>query len=325
MKIKYIFSIVLLVCLSFTSLTGFAQNKKGNALNFRFATRAEAQMLITDIDNFSNGLNQFDIDLRLKKQNSRKSEWLRLSMNEAKNWGEDEKAKITNAFKVVKKNIHALKLDLSYPKEIVLLKTTMKEELDMVAYTRKNWIAVGENFLKSATDEQLQYMISHELFHILTRHSADFKQKAYAVIGFQVVDHEIILPTDVIAKRISNPDIERRDSYVELNIEDVPTKCVQVMYTEKPYTGGTMYDYLNVGFIPLNEDLIPVMRDGQTVIHPISMVAEEFTKKVGTNTDYTVDPEEILADNFSYLLTKKQGLTNPEIIANLKQTFSGKK
>ena len=83
MKLKHILSIVLLFCIA---LTGGAQNAKSNSLNFRYATRAEAQMLLTDIDNFSNGLNQFDIDLRLQKENSRKSEWLRLAMNEAQNW-----------------------------------------------------------------------------------------------------------------------------------------------------------------------------------------------------------------------------------------------
>ena len=322
MKLKHIVSTVLLCCFT---LTVFAQKKQASSLNFRFATRAEAQMLVTDIDNFSNGLNQFDIDLRLQKPNSRKSEWLRLAMNEAENWSDAEKTKITKAFKVIKANIKKLKLNLTYPDEIVLLKTTMKEELNMGAYTRKNWIAIGNQFLEKATNDQLLYLVGHELFHILTRKSVDFKRAAYATIGFNVLDHEIILPTDVIAKRISNPDIERRDSYVELNIQGKVTKCVQVMYTVKPYTTGDVDDYLNVGFIPLNEDLIPIMQNGQTVIYPIASVKDEFDKKVGNNTPYLIDPEEILADNFSFMLNNKQNLKNPEIIAALKAALSAKK
>ena len=319
MKLKHIVSTVFLCCLT---LTVFAQKKQNSALNFRFATRAEAQMLITDIDNFSNGLNQFDIDLRLQKPNSRKSEWLRLAMNEAQNWSDAEKDKVTKAFKVVKANIGKLKLKLTYPDEIVLLKTTMKEELNMGAYTRRNWIAIGEDFLKRASSDQLIYLVGHELFHILTRKSVEFKRAAYATIGFNVIDHEIILPTDVIAKRISNPDIERRDSYVELTIDGKPTKCVQVMYTVKPYTTGGIYDYLYVGFIPLNEDLIPIMKDGQTVIYPMALVKDEFLKKVGLNTTYQIDPEEVLADNFSFMLNNKKGLANPEIITALKAALS---
>lgn len=319
MKLKHIISTVLLCCIT---LTGFAQKKQTSTLQFRFATRAEAQMLVTDIDNFSNGLNQFDIDLRLQKPNSRKSEWLRLAMNETKNWSDSEKDKITRAFNAIKASIKKLKLNLEYPKEIVLLKTSMKEELNMGAYTRKNWIAIGEKFLEKGTDEQIRYLIGHELFHVLTRHSAVFKHTAYSTINFQVVNHEIILPTDIIAKRISNPDIERRDSYVELTINGMSTKCVQVVYSTKPYTEGTIDQYMNVGFIPLNEDLIPIMKDGQTIIYSADEVQDEFQAKVGKNTPYLIDPEEIMADNFSFMLAHKKDLANPEIIEKLKNALS---
>lgn len=319
MKMTHLVSTVLFCCMT---LTSFAQKKQNSSLNFRFATRAEAQMLVTDIDNFSNGLNQFDIDLRLQKENSRKSEWLRLAMNETKNWSDAEKDRVSKAFKTISANIKKLKLTLDYPQEVVLLKTTMKEELNMGAYTRKNWIAIGDQFLEKGSDAQLLYLVGHELFHILTRNSLDFKRAAYSAINFTVVDHEIILPTDVIAKRISNPDIERRDSYVELIIQGKPTKCVQVMYTTKEYTTGTVDEYMQVGFIPLNEDLIPIMQNGQTVIYPAAEVEKEFHQKVGNNTPYLIDPEEIMADNFSFMLIQQKDLANPEIIERLKKVLT---
>ena len=43
---------------------------------FRFATRAEAQMLITDIDEYTRGWNQFDINVRLNTDQGRKSKLL---------------------------------------------------------------------------------------------------------------------------------------------------------------------------------------------------------------------------------------------------------
>ena len=321
MKIQYLVTTVLLCCMT---ISGFAQNKQ-STLKFRFATRAEAQMLVTDIDNFSNGLNQFDIDIRLQKENSRKSEWLRLAMNEAKNWSEAEKDKVTKAFKTIKSNIKKMNLKFTYPDEIVLLKTTMKEELNAAAYTRKNWIAIGEDFINTASNEQLIFLVGHELFHLLSRKSIDFKRSAYQIIGYTVTDHEIILPTDIIAKRISNPDIERRDSYVELDIEGKTTKCVQILYATKPYTTGSIDQYMSVGFIPLNEDLIPIMANGQTIIYPVSKVSEQLHQKVGHNTNYMIDPEEILADNFAFMLNYKKNLANPEIVQALKAAFSAKK
>lgn len=319
MKIKHVVSAILLC---FMAVTAYAQNKQQSTLSYRFATKAEGQMLITDIDNFSNGLNQFDIDIRLNKINSRKSEWLRLSRNEVLNWSETEKEKVNKAMKKIKANIKRLKLSLDYPEEIILLKTTMNEEFNTMAYTRRNWIAIGESCIKAASDEQMIFLLSHELFHVLSRKNIGFKKAVYATIDFHVMDKEFILPTDLVARRISNPDIERRDSYTIFNLEGTDTKCVQIIYTQKPFTEGQLSDYLSVGFIPLNEDTLPVMHDGQTIVIPLEKVAEQFKQKVGNNTNYIIDPEEISADHFSYLLGGKKNLTNPEIIENIRKALT---
>lgn len=52
-------------------------------------------MLITDIDEYTNRWNQFDICARLQKPDGRKSELLRLGMNETRNWSDQEKEMIT--------------------------------------------------------------------------------------------------------------------------------------------------------------------------------------------------------------------------------------
>ena len=66
---------LLAVCLCLTAITGFAQKAK-NSPFFRFATKAEAQMLITDIDQYTNGWNQFDINVRMQSNEGRKSQLL---------------------------------------------------------------------------------------------------------------------------------------------------------------------------------------------------------------------------------------------------------
>lgn len=323
MRLKYIFSLTLLFCLT---CSAFAQsNNKNNSLNFRFATRAESQMLLTDIDSFSNGLNQFDIDLRLQKKNGRKSEWLRLAMNEALNWGDAEKSKVTKAYKAIGANIKKMNLNIPYPKEIILVKTTMKEELNVKVYTRKNWLAISEKDINEASDEDLQLLLTRGLFHLLTRSNTDFKRTTYATIGYTVINHEILLPTDVLTKRISNPNVERRDSYVELNVNGVPTKCVQITYTSKPYTEGNVSDYSSVGFIPLNEDFIPVIKDGQTVILPAAELAAELQQKFGNDTDIMMDPEEVLANRFASLIVLKKQPTDSQLIQRLKTALSLRK
>lgn len=306
MKISHWILSVILCCVS---LTAVGQKK----ISYRFATRAEAQMLITDIDNFTNKLNSFDIDLRLGKQNGRKSELLRLAMNETLNWGEDEKKKITAAFKSLQTKIDKQKLKIKYPQEVILVKTSMKEEMNVAAYTRKNWIALGEKYINESTNEELEYLLAHEIFHLLTRSDKDFKKSVYSVIGFNVADRELFFPIDIIEKRISNPDIELYDSYAEFTINGKKQKCSMIIYSQIPFSPEkTLSDYLSVGLIPLNDDLIPIQNDGKTVIYGIEE-AEDFYDKIGRNTKYIINPEEILADNFAYLLIQKKDLPNPEI------------
>lgn len=306
MRISHWLLSVILCCFTLNAL---AQKK----IPFRFATRAEAQMLITDIDNFTNKLNSFDINLRLGKEDGRKSELLRLAMNETQNWSEEDKNKITAAFKSLQSKIDKQKLKIKYPQEVILVKTSMKEEMNVAAYTRKNWIALGEKYINEATNDELEYLLAHEIFHLLTRSNKDFKKSVYSVIGFNVTERELFFPIDIIEKRISNPDIELYDSYAEFTINGNKQKCSMIIYTKIPFSPDkNLSDYLSVGLIPLNENLIPIQNDGKTVIYDINQ-AEDFYDKIGKNTQYIINPEEILADNFAYLLIQKKGLPNPEI------------
>lgn len=312
-KISYLFLSIALCCCSLSSM---AQKK----LTHRFATRAEAQMLITDIDNFTNKLNSLDIDLRLNKENGRKSELLRLAMNETMNWSEADKKKVSDAFKSLQTKISKQKLNIKYPMDIVFVKTSMKEEFNVAAYTRKNWIALGDSLLKVSNQEQMEYIIAHEFFHLISRANKEFKKKAYSIIGFNVVDREIFFPVDIIEKKISNPDIEAYDSYAEFTINGTLQKCSMIIYSNSSKTTGTLDEHLNVGLIPLNESLLPIQVDGKTTIYNIEQ-AEDFYNKIGKNTKYIINPEEIMAENFALLLTQKKNLPNPEIIEKLAATL----
>lgn len=301
----------------------YAQNTK--AIPFRFATRAEAQMLITDIDDYTRNWNQFDINARLQTANGRKSQLLTLAMNETRNWSDKDKEKVTSAMKAIASQIAKQKLNLPFPNEIILVKTTMKEEGGAAGYTRKNWIALGENILQEASDEMLVSILAHEMFHVLTRHDLKFKKAAYNTIGFTVLDREILFPSDIIEKRISNPDISRNDSYGTFTIQGEKKNCTMLLYTAKEYDGtGTFFDYARVGLIPLNDNFIPIQQNKETVIYDINQ-AEDFFSQIGENTEYVINPEEILADNFSTLFISRKEIKSPKVIEQLKNVLKEKR
>ena len=316
MKPLYTFFIALGSCLFVAA--AFAQD-----IPYRFATRAEAQMLITDIDAYTRNWNQFDVDVRLQKQEGRKSQLLTLAMNETRNWADKDKEKVNRAMKAIAAQIGKNKFVLPLPKELVLVKTSMKEENNVPGYTRENWIAIGENALSNMSDDSLQCLLCHEIFHILTRTDATFKRDMYKTIGFTVLDRDILFPADMIERRISNPDVSRYDSYATFTIDGNRQNCTMMMYTARPYAGGNLSEYAEVGLVPLNEQFIPLQSDGKTVIYPVEK-AEDFHALTGKNTSHTTSPEEILADNFAYTVLNKANVPNPEIIEQMRKILTRK-
>lgn len=75
-----------------------------------------------------------------------------------------------------------------------------------------------------------------------------------------------------------------------------------------------------MGLIPLNEQFIPIQHNGETLIYNLSD-AEDFLSQVGENTNYIINPEEILADHFSFILTGKKEIKSPDVIERLKQVL----
>ena len=130
MRLKPLFTIAL----CFSAITAFAQN--ATRIPFRFATRAEAQMLITDIDDYTKGWNQFDINVRLQSDQGRKSKLLAYAMNQTLNWSDKDKERISKSIKTLDNEIRKQKLDIDFPKELIFVKTTMKEEGNVDAYTQ---------------------------------------------------------------------------------------------------------------------------------------------------------------------------------------------
>lgn len=311
MTLKHQFLFIL--CLAFSTMVSWAQSNKFANSVFRFATRAEAQMLITELDDYTRNWNQFDIDVRLQKPQGRKSALLQFAMDQTLNWSDEEKARVSKTMKSLDAEIKKQKYNLEFPKEIVFVKTTQKEEGNAEAYTRMNWIAIGEEALKSSSDTDLKYLVAHELFHLLTRQNANFKKDMYQIIGFEVAEKEILFPSDLAEMRISNPDISRYDSYGTFTIGGQKQYCTMVIYTDKPYNGNTLFDYMKIGLVPLNGEFIPVQKSGKTIIYSLDE-AEDFYTQVGKNTSYVINPEEIMADNFAYTLIGKKDLPNPEII-----------
>ena len=309
MKFLFCFLFVLV----FNSIS-IAQNND-ICINYKFATKEEACKILTTEDSYVKRWTKFDIEGRLQKTSGTKQDLLELISKVTLDWTDVEKEKTQRIIKSIEDSIRKNNFKLQFPSEIILIKTTMQEEFDAGGYTRGNCIVLGEKNVQYR-DPTLQWLLTHELFHILTRYNQNFRKKMYSLIGFTIVSPEIEFPEDLRDRLISNPDIDKYDSYAAFTINGEKRKCAMILYSKKDYAGGSLTDYLNFGFIPLNNQMKLLQEDNNLLIYNIEDVSG-FYEQVGNNTQYIIHPEEILAENFVHAILNNPDLPNPEIKQNI--------
>ena len=118
-------------------------------------------------------------------------------------------------------------------------------------------------------------------------------------------------------RRISNPDAPVVEHCILVTENDMPHWVAPVLFSRipeyDPKVGGTFFRYLEMRLMAIDRDTAkPILRDDKPVMFQPREV-EGFFEQIGNNTSYILHPEETLANNFVFLITKKQGLANPEI------------
>ena len=285
---------------------------RADTINFRLASAGEAKRLIAAKDSYTANWSPFDIAARLENPEGKREDLVSLAVREVREWTAEEAQQIERIRKNLNDTIRKYGYRIPFPKEIVLVKTTMKDEGGAGGYTRSNWIALTDATFQRGTEASHTRLLVHETFHILTRLNPGFKKKLYRAIDFNILSKEIEFPEDIRKSRISNPDVSRCDSYATFTIDGKPQNCTMIIYTNRPYTTGKFYQYINVGLIPLDESFKPLRESGKTVIYPLQK-ATDFFDKVGRNTGYVIDPEEVLADNFAVALLNTPNVHTPEL------------
>lgn len=169
----------------------------------------------------------------------------------------------------------------------------------------------------------------HEMWHVISRNNPELRKQMYALIGFNVLPDEIEIPAEVKSHILCNPDVERHDSYATFTIQGKPTDCMLLLYTQaSEYEEGTsLKDYVGSSkgywLLALDKTTHKPYRgeDGNWVIYNCTE-ASDFDKVMsGGNTWYCDDPEECMADNFSFAMISDTTLPNQKLLKDIINTL----
>lgn len=301
--------------------------KSSSLIKYHFASKNEGRELLLSNKEYFKKFNQNDLDYKMQKKGATMDEYLSYAGDQVMDFTDEEKKMIADHFTKMEAVLKENDYTLPPTDEIVLIKTTLEEEKGADAYTHGTQIYISAASLEGVLsgDEEyngyLDYIYWHELFHCLTRCNPDFRAAMYKLIHFTVADKDFELPPSVYEYHISNPDVEHFNSYATFHIDGKDIDCFTDFVTLKHFEkkGDSFFDSYTTALVPV---------DGSDIYYTPEQ-ADNFYEVFGKNSGYVIDPEECMADNFSFALNYGieglggMGYPNPEIIEGIIDYLKG--
>jgi hypothetical protein len=313
-----------LACICLLPCRASADVPLGNS-KVHFASQSEGRQILTAKDEFIQRLSPFDRAARMKTEKAvSEDELLAFIGRNVAEWSKDDTQTMQRAIETLQPLMRDLPLSL--PSMVQLIKTTGTEEGN-AAYTRATAIVLPQSELNKS-QKDLQKLICHELFHILSRQNPELRERLYGIIGFTKCN-EIALPPDLERRKITNPDAPRNDHFIRLTIAGQESLAVPILLsrveTYDVKRGGEFFAYLQFQFLVVEKDgrsgnLKPVTEGSSPKLVGMEHVSG-FMEQVGKNTDYIIHPEEILADNFALLVLDARTAASPEILQKMREVL----
>ena len=290
-----------------------------------FASQSEGRKILTEKDEFIQCLSPFDRSARMKTDKAvSEDEFLEFVGRNVVDWTEEEMQTVQRAVEAIQPLLRDLRLPL--PRIVQLIKTTGAEEGN-AAYTRGAAIVLPKGILGKGQGD-LQKLICHELFHVLSRQSPELRERLYGIIGFTKCN-EIDLSPELKRRKLTNPDASRNDHFIRLQIDGHESLAVPILLssveTYDVKRGGEFFAYLQFQFLVVEKEggsgnLKAVSEGSSPKLVGMERVSG-FMEQVGKNTDYIIHPEEVLADNFALLVLNEPKVASPEILQKMREVL----
>jgi hypothetical protein len=292
----------------------------------RFATAAESRLLLGTRDAFVAAMGAYDRSARTGRRGAvTEAEFLEYAAAQALDWQPADVARLTQSLAKISTQLRRLKLPL--PKQVWLVKTTGREEAE-TPYTRGHAIVLPQQYLTVAVAE-IERVLIHELFHVISRHIPERRDVLYSIVGFLDCG-PLTWPPELESRRITNPDAPDNTYCITLKRNGAPLTFYPVLFAKEdaydPALPGTFIERMVF-------QLLAVMGSGVTwtpgragkslVLLDPADVPEYFTA-IGMNTRYIIHPEEILADNFISLVRNERNVRTPQVLDELEWILAGK-
>jgi hypothetical protein len=290
---------------------------------FAFATIQQGREVLGKRDTFSAQMSPFDRQVRMQAEHDLgEKAYLKFAAAEVIEWTPTSRDAVAAAVEALDQSLQSIKLP---PLQPILLIHTSGQEEGGAPYTRGNAIVIPRG--KTGSKERPQtVMLAHELFHVISRQHPQLRHKLYQRIGFRHVG-KVMFPKQIAERRITNPDAPTIEHVITLQVDsDSQATVAPVTYSKRDYdpaSKASLFAYMDfelVEVMPLFTKSFTVkMVDGKPVAHATQ---PDYLRQIGRNTRYIIHPEEVLADNFSFLITGAGRVTDRWVLDAIGEVLS---
>jgi hypothetical protein len=202
-----------------------------------------------------------------------------------------------------------------FPDTLKLIKTRGRHYGDGVWYTRENCIIIPANEIESRKTNPFTTTMFHEVFHVYSRLNLAKSAELYRLIGFESIGlKNLELPQSLAERVLLNPDGVDFAQKIALAQEDKTTiQAIPIIYSKKlgHETGqDEFFSYLEFNLFQIEatgEGKWRVVTQADGFSSTLNLDNQpDFFRQIRDNTGYIIHPDEVLADNFAFIMGSKK-------------------
>jgi uncharacterized protein YkuJ len=270
-------------------------------------SQEDAKKLIVKRDDYIEELTVFNIKKITKNKIDNKDGFMDFLPSACIQWNEESKKKISSIEATI--NYQFDELDFNFSMEIHLVRTNGEDSFNL-PYTRDNIIFLPEKENKKEKLAHLNvHLITHEIFHIISRRYPQIREVLYPLMGFKKLSNRFDMEKN-LPRYVVNPDAVHYEYAINVLYNLTEYKAIPVIYFKKK---KMKWEHL-------------LLLDENEQVHSIVNRNETNFLNNKYNTHYLSHPEEICAENFRKWILQDEDIDNELLRTNygiaLKELFN---
>jgi hypothetical protein len=269
-----------------------------------FASLNHEALLLGRADPWAQQLSDFDLGLRQRTTApTALSEFLDFASSNAVPWTTEERQAWQPLIDKLSHAVAGLNIDLP---NVLFGKTTGQEEFGST-YTWGRAIHMSQFLASLAIDfpDVAFFLLAHELFHVLSREDPKLRDDMHALLGFARFEG-FTYPAEFEGRRLSNPDSFDHSHALTVQTATQSVDVVPIIQMRVPLEEAIQLPdiFAEVGIDLLAVDISTgvVVRDGNGDVVKYGFDNTNWISLMQRNTDFIIQPQEVMADNFALLM-----------------------